>query len=187
MLGVTNYQPNFLTKAKEIMSKVGINLEDLIGKKILEVWIVWDETNDEWFEDCPVILNIEGTHLEICNWKIDELSLTFDTIDLSEQLNWYDMDHYILKWHDATKSNLMSIKNQRINNIELIEYSYVIENINPKKDNPEQIKKEDQYWFINGIGLILESGYLSIENGLDKNVIRTSPDIKEYLRRINIK
>ena len=106
MLGIENYNPKFFSSTKDITAELGPKLKNLVGKKLLEVWIVWDTNDNEWFRDCPVVLNIEGTQLELCNAKTDELAVTFDAIDMSQNINWYDIDDFKLEWRKEPFSEL---------------------------------------------------------------------------------
>ncbi|WP_189714256.1 hypothetical protein [Streptomyces phaeofaciens] len=35
----------------------------------------------DWFADCPVVPDFDGIQVEVCHWKLDELSIGWDMID----------------------------------------------------------------------------------------------------------
>lgn len=185
MLGIESYNPHFYSNTSDIIVELGQELKKLIGKKILEVWTVYDINDNEWFADCPVVLNIEGIQLELCTTKLDELSITFNTIDMSEELNWYDIDDFKLEWRKECTPDLLLIKNKKVKNIELIEYNFRTEAIF-SKDNPKSVGEQSTCWILNGLGFELEDGYFSVYNGLDENAISIEPDLSENIRTFKI-
>lgn len=46
--------------------------------------------------------------------------------------------------------------------------------------------RKSSIWILNGIGFLLDSGYLSVCNGLDENEISIEPDLNSYTRTIKI-
>ncbi len=112
MFGIDSYNPTFYSNINDVISNVGNELKTLVGQNIQEVWIVWDNISHEWFQDCPVILKIGDKYMEFCATKLDELSITFNTINLSERLNWYNIDSFDLEWKDSPLLDLQRIKGQ---------------------------------------------------------------------------
>ncbi len=185
MLGIENYNPKFFSSATDITAELGRKLKNLVGKKLLEVWIVWDTNDNEWFRECPVVLNIEGTQLELCNAKTDELSITFDIIDMSQNINWYDIEDFKLEWRKEPLSELSLVIDKKIINIELIEYNFQTEIIF-SKDNPQLIGKQNSVWILNGIGFELEGGYFCVFNSGDENSISMQPNYNYNFRTVKV-
>jgi hypothetical protein len=185
MLGIENYNPHFYTSTKELLDNFSGALRELIGKRILEVWVVWDSKNDEWFKDCPVVLNIEGIQMEICTSKIDEIAITFNTINLSEGINWFDIDDFALEWREGAFSDLLSVKNKQIKNIEVIE-SKLQSEIVFSIDIPNSQGDKSSSWVLNGIGFELDNGYFSVYNNIDENEISTKLDVSDYIRKFKV-
>lgn len=185
MRGIDGYNPNFYSNKTVIIDKLGLELRKLIGKRILDIWVVYDAKKDEWFKDCPVVLNVEGIQLELCTNKIDELAITFNMIDMSKELNWYDVDDFILEWRKEPLSDLLLVKNKIIRSIELIEYNLQTK-ITYSKDNPKSVGEQHSTWILNGIGFELTDGYFSIYNGLDENEISIKPDLNSNIRKFEI-
>ena len=185
MFGIENYNPHFNSSTKEIVTKVGEELKKLIGKKITETWVVWETKNNKWFKDCPVVINIEGIQVEICTSKVEELSITFNTIDMSNELNWYDIDDFKLEWREGAFSELLLGKDKKINSVEIIEYKFQSEVVF-SKDKPKSQGDKNSAWVLNGIGFELDNGYFSVYNGLDENEISIEPDLSDHIRTFKI-
>jgi hypothetical protein len=185
MLGIENYNPSFSSNTTDIIIELGQELKNLIGKKILDIWLVWETNEDEWFKDCPVVLNIEGMQLELCTTKIDELSITFNMIDMSKELNWYHIDDFQLEWRKEPLSDLLTVINKKIINVELIEYNFQTE-ITFSKDSLNSVGQRSSTWVLNGIGFELEDGYFSVFNGLDENEISMRREISDNIRTFKI-
>lgn len=185
MFGIENYNPHFYSDSTDIITQLGQELKKLIGKEILDIWVVYDTNNNEWFKDCPIVLNVEGIKLELCASKINEFAITFNTIDMSKKLSWYDMCNFDLDWRKEPINELLLVKNKKICNIELIEYNLQTE-IAYSKDNPNQVGKKHSAWILNGIGFELSGGYFSVFNGLDENEISIEPDLSNSVRTFKL-
>lgn len=184
MLGMPKYNPTFFKSTQELINNCSKDLTTLIGKIIAEVWIVWDENNNEWFNDCPVVLNIEGQQIELCAFKFDEFAVTFNEIDLSNKLDWYGVKDFDLEWRKACLQQFKGILNKKITDIGIIErnhrYKVIHDETNPKNEG-----NFISDWELNGIGFYIESEYIAVENGLDENIITT--DINKDCRIIKLK
>lgn len=185
MLGMDSYNPHFYSESSDIMTELGQELKKLIGKEILDIWVVYDINNNEWFKDCPIVLNVDGIKVELCAIKIDEFAITFNTIEMSEKLNWYDIDNFNLEWRKEPINDLLLVKNKKICNIELIEYNLETE-ITYSKENPNQVGEKHSAWILNGIGFELTDGYFSVFNSLDENEISIKPDLSNNIRTIKL-
>lgn len=185
MLGMDSYNPYFYSVSSDIINELGQELNKLIGKDIIDIWVVYDKKNNEWFKDCPIVLNVEGIKAELCAFKMEEFAITFNTIDMSEKLNWYDIDNFDLEWRKEPINDLLFVKNKKICNIELIEYNLQTE-ITYSKDNPNQVGKKHSTWILNGIGFELTDGYFSVFNGLDVNDISIKPDLSNDIRTFKL-
>ncbi len=185
MLGIESYNPKFYTETGDIVAELNEAFQTLIGKVISEVWVVYDINENKWFKDCPVILIIDGMQVEISAYKIDELAITFNSISMSEKLNWYDMDDFKLEWRKNAFSDILAVLNKKICNIEIMEYNLVTE-ITYSKDNPKEQDKKISAWLLNGIGFELDDGYFAVFNGLDENNISIKQDLSENIRTFKV-
>ncbi len=185
MLGMDSYNPHFYSESSNIIIELGQELKKLIGKEIFDIWVVYDSNNNEWFKDCPIVLNVEGIKVELCAFKFNEFAITFNTIDMSEKLNWYDIDDFDLEWRKEPIDDLLLVKDKKICNIELIEYNFQTE-ITYSKDYPNEVGKKHSAWILNGIGFELTDGYFSVFNGLDEIGICIKPDLSNNIRTFKL-
>ncbi|MEH7074268.1 hypothetical protein [Neobacillus drentensis] len=148
MFGIKNYHPEFYSDLSHLIDEHKTRLQGLKGKIIEEVWVAWEQNQDEWFNDLPVILRFDDCQLELCAFKTDQYAITFDQIDLSEVIDYYGTD-FLLSWEKNKLKELNQCIKKRIVKVELIE------------------------WIgqLMGMGFQLEEGYFSVCNGLDENEI----------------
>lgn len=185
MFGIESYTPCFYENAKDIMTEHAKQLNNIVGKRIIDVWIVWDAKNDEWFKDCPVVLDIEGIQLELCTTELDKLSITYNTIDMSAAINWYGTDAFILEWRKNALKDFTLARSKMISSIDVIEYLYETDTLF-SRENPKATGEKKSSWILNGIGFTLEDSYFSVYNGLDQNEISFQPDLSSYVRTKNV-
>ena len=79
---VSGWQPDWLSGVEQIGAHAA-RLKELCGQRITHTWVVWDNREDEWFPDLPVVVRFEhGRQLEVCWQKFDDLSTTWNTINV---------------------------------------------------------------------------------------------------------
>ena len=188
MLGIPNYKPNFHTTAKAFKLEFEEVLQQLIGKKIERFWLLWDIKENEWLKDGPVILEIDGSRFEFTVYQLEEFSLTINSFELTEKLDWYGSGAEMpLCWKENGKSELIKNLNKRIVAINLLTYSFVSELV-------ESGKKHETGAMLTGIEFVLEKEkdsdtehFFSIYNGLDQNEIANIEiQQKDQIKRIKI-
>lgn len=189
MLGVKKYRPKYFSKAHTFEKTNRESLINLLGNSITEYYVQWDTTINEWNEDGPIILNINGIQYEFTAYELSQYSLTIDKINIAEKLNWYGAgDEIRLIWRRNAFKNLNLIINKTIKNIFLVEYNFSAANSNLENNKEELVKSSD----FDLIGIEFEfdeiKDCLNLSNGLDCNVMKLHQTIvnKEY-RRIKIK
>jgi hypothetical protein len=170
VLGINHYEPTIYTESEDIIKEIGPRLKELIGKRILEVWIVWENIANEWFKDCPVVLKIENAYLELCTSKLSDFAISWNTIDMSIKPEWYGT--FDLEWRKSNMLELSSVVNNTINDIQILEYNFKLD--------------KSSVWLLNGIAFKFDEGYFSIYNGLDTNEISLKSEIGKDDRLISI-
>ncbi|WP_431903854.1 hypothetical protein [Nonomuraea sp. bgisy101] len=88
--GIPGYRAEWLSGRSAIAAAHGNRLARLTGRRLTRALLVWDIDEDEWFADCPVILDFEGEQVEIEHRKFDKLSITWNTIDPAGSPDWPD-------------------------------------------------------------------------------------------------
>ncbi len=117
--GIESYRPRWLTGRNAVMAAEGERLRALIGRTLTRTWLVWDLQDNEWFPDCPVLLDFDGEQDEINHHKFDDLSITWNTIDPHKPVLWPDFD---LQWRHDARPELHALQSQVLQDVELIEW-----------------------------------------------------------------
>ena len=156
---------------------------------------MWDEKENEWFPDGPVILEIDNSQYEFTANKLDEFSLTINSINLDEKLDWYGMGQEIpLSWKENGKEELLESLDQPIEAVRILTYNYIGEYIEDKKSPQNVGRKHETGYMLHGIEFVLKKKYLhdtsnhfTIFNALDQNgVTSTEAQQNDQIRRIKI-
>jgi hypothetical protein len=74
--GIRGYQPRWLNGRRAVTVAHGRRLHALIGRRLTHSWLAWERNDDQWFADCPVLLDFDGMQVEINHQKFDDLSIT---------------------------------------------------------------------------------------------------------------
>ncbi|MGI5519878.1 hypothetical protein ACQEUX_02845 [Micromonospora sp. CA-259024] len=121
--GMAGYQPGWLNGVDEIADRHGHRLQSLVGRRLTSTWLVWDDDRDEWFADCPVVLDFAGERLEVNHQKFDDLSITWNSIDVTRTPEWPASDGFQLRWRDDVPAVLAARRGQRLEVVELLEWA----------------------------------------------------------------
>jgi hypothetical protein len=182
MLGIPSYKPKFHNRGNSFKNEFEKTLIELIGKKIDRYWLMWDLNENEWLADGPVILEINGQRFEFTAYQLDDFSMTINSFELSEKLDWYGSgDEMPLEWKENPKIELSKNLNKVITEINILTYDFY------QKNN------ESEYILV-GIEFVFEKesesdmeNYFSIYNGLDQNEVKnTELQIENQIKRIKI-
>ncbi|MFH8340445.1 hypothetical protein [Streptomyces sp. AM6-12] len=114
--GITGYRPEWLVGRRDVRREHGERLEGLVGRPLTRVSMVWDVEDDEWFPDCPVLFDFDGEQVEINHWKLDELALTWNTIDPAGPVRWPGFD---LQWRTEPLPELRRLRGAVLKGVEL--------------------------------------------------------------------
>ena len=174
MLGISSYNPKFHTTAESFIKEHKNVLLKLIGKKINRFWVMWKTKDDIWMADAPVVVDIENKRYEFTAYQLDEFSLTINSFELNEELDWYGMGNEMpLEWRENGKPELIKNLNKTILDIRLLTFNFISEFV-------ESGKKHETGNMLTGIEFVFEKddeldteNYFSIYNALDQNGIET--------------
>ena len=188
MLGISTYKPKFHTTAESVRSEFEQTLSELIGKRIERFWVMWDTKENEWLTDGPIILKIDGKRFEFTAYQLDEFSLTINSFELTDELNWYGMGSEMpLMWKENGNSELIKNLNKVIIGINILTYNFLSESV----ETGEKYETGDM---LTGIEFILEKesesdneNFFTIFNNLDQNGIeKTEINHENQIKRIKI-
>ena len=188
MLGIPSYKPKFHNSAESFKVEFDKTLSELIGKNIDRFWLMWETKENEWQTDGPLILEIDGKRFEFTAYQLDEFSLTINSFELTEKLDWYGMGNEMpLIWKENGNTELTKNLGKPIVGINILTYNFVSEFV-------ESGKEHQTGDMLTGIEFVLEKesesdndNFFSIYNGLDQNALATSEIQQEnQIKRIKI-
>ncbi|MGW6504623.1 hypothetical protein [Nonomuraea angiospora] len=161
--GIPGYRPEWLSGRSAITAAHGARLGRLVGRRLTRALLVWDLDEDEWFADCPVLLDFEGEQVEVNHRKFDELSITWNTIDPTRSLEWSD---FHLAWRDDVPNELIALVGQPCSAVELLTWR-----------NRDFVERT-----IVSLGFGFPNGQVTIYNALDENGMEFTPPGDHYTR-----
>jgi hypothetical protein len=161
---ISGWSPDWQQVPSDLLTEHRERLRALRGNRIDATWLVWINDLDEWFADLPIALQIGGQQLEICNQKFDDLSVTWNTIDVDvAPIAWVD---WSLTWRRDAHAALQQAVGQTIRNVYLSEHLFTTSRVHP----PDPLQQHDtSAWLLGGLVFELDSGYLHVFNALDEN------------------
>ncbi|MGJ6969679.1 hypothetical protein ACSDR0_48165 [Streptosporangium sp. G11] len=119
--GVSGYRPAWLSGRSAVTAAHGRRLAMLEGRRLTRALLVWNLDEDAWFSDGLVLLDFEGEQVEIVHTKFDEISITWNTVDPAQPLDWAG-EGFQLAWREGMLSELAALKGQRLQAVELLEW-----------------------------------------------------------------
>lgn len=165
--GIAGYQPAWLNGATEVAGRHAQRLRGLVGRRLTCSWVVWDDDDDTWFADCPVVLDFDDERLEVNHQKFDDLSITFGSIDVTRTPVWPTADSFLLRWRNDAPALLAARHGQRLEAVELLEWT-----------------GGDLADGAVALGLRFSNGWLTIYNALDENGMEESDPSPQYRRHL---
>ena len=188
MLGISKYKPKFHTTAESFKTEFNQTLSELFGKKIEKFWVMWNTKENEWLTDGPIVLKIDGKRFEFTAYQMDKFSLTINSFELTDKLDWYGMGTVMpLIWKGNGNSDLTKNLNKVITGINILTYNFLSESL----ETDEKYETRDM---LTGIEFILEKesesdkeNFFTIFNNLDQNGIdKTEINLQNQIKRIKI-
>ncbi|MCP9619253.1 hypothetical protein FOH10_14375 [Nocardia otitidiscaviarum] len=171
--GIPGYRPRWLVGLADITSAHGQRLSRLVGRPLSKSWLVWDQSDDEWFADCPVVLDFDGEQVEITHQKFDELSITWNSIAPHQQRPWSypedndpEIDAFHLSWRSDAITALTALEGQPLLAVDLLEWTS---------------QRIDFATGMIAVSFTFTSDRLTISNGLDENRLELGAPPVGYL------
>ena len=185
VLGVEGYEPHFFRTAQELINTRGSAIRALYGMKLQGVWLMWDRKDDSWWQDGPVILEFDDLQCELCANKLSEYSVTFDSIDREQSLDWFGIEEIQLTWKVNPLPEIIPFVGQAVSGIFVTEY-YFETTVVANRNYPERIGQVDATWLLHGILFKLNDQWLHAYNGLDQNSLEYDEPSRDTFRKTQI-
>lgn len=158
---LSGYKPNFTTRLDDLATDL---LPGLLGQELRLSQVVWDIDDDSFFADAPVLLQFDTDTLEVCFSKLDQVSLTTDTIDLEITPTWFGGYDFNLEWRNGPDSVFLDVIGRRLSAVRLIEYHFDLSDF--AGTSP---------WVVCGVEFSFGGRLLLVTNGLDENRLENAP------------
>lgn len=172
--GIRSYQLRWSDSATELLELIA--QISLIGAQVQALWSLWDEENDEWFNDAPIVVCTQEKQLEFCANKLNEFSFSLDSINLSVPVYWCgdeDPDIKPFRWVQQKNPELSDLAGKFITGIEIVE---------SRVEKDMQTFLDLELWILSGIALQFQGERLEILNGLDCNILFRNQKNDERLK-----
>jgi hypothetical protein len=165
-MGISGFEPVFQVGLEAVREEHSFRLAELVGRRLTEFALVRFAEDGEWFADAPVVLDFDGVQVEICHWKLDELSIGWNSIDTTAAVTGWE-------WHDRTPEwsrsdeRLDRFVNRVLREVALLEW---------------RPPGHDLAAGTVAVEFAFDGGGFHIANGLDENRVETGQPHPNYLR-----
>ncbi|GAA4939486.1 hypothetical protein [Actinoplanes utahensis] len=117
VLGIEGWKPEWHHDAEALAAAHRHSFVRLIGRRLRSSHLMWDVAQRGWFADGPVILDFGLSRVEITHRKFDECAITFDQIDMTVPVDWYE--HF--DWRSDPHAALRKARGRPLRAVNIIE------------------------------------------------------------------
>ncbi|NRQ38931.1 hypothetical protein HII36_44995 [Nonomuraea sp. NN258] len=165
-MGIPGFEPTFLVGLEAIREEHGPRLAALGGRRLIRFAIVRFVEDGDWFADCPVVLDFDGIQVEICHWKLDELSIGWNAIDTTAAISDWEWFELTPAW-SSVDERLEPFVGQELREVALLEW------------RPSSLDMADGTL---AVEFVFDTGRFHIANALDENSIDLGDPHPEFVR-----
>lgn len=165
-MGISGFEPTFLVGLGAVRKEHGPGLAALAGRRLTGFAIVCFAEDGDWFADCPVVLDFDGVQAEICHWKLDELSIGWNSIDMTAAISGWEWFELTPAWSSADE-RLEPFVGQELREVALLEW------------RPSGHDLADGSV---AVEFVFDAGRFHISNALDENSIDLGDAHPEFVR-----
>ncbi|WP_229860842.1 hypothetical protein [Streptomyces xanthochromogenes] len=165
-MGISGFEPSFLVGADAILRAHGSRLAALTGRRLTGFALVRFVEDGDWFADCPVVLDFDGIQVELCHWRLDELSIGWDTIDTTATITGWEWFELTPQWSHSDE-RFEPFVGQELREAALLEW---------------RTAERDLAAGTVTVEFVFGGGRVRIVNGLDENGIEVGEARSGYVR-----
>ncbi len=165
-MGISGFEPSFLVGFEAIRQAHGSRLAMLVGRRLTGFAVVRFAEDGDWFADCPVVLDFNGIQVEVCHWKLDGLSIGWDTIDTAADIAGWEWFELTPQWSERDE-RLEPFVGQELREVALLEW---------------RPTGRDLAAGMVAVEFAFAGDCLRIANGLDENRIEVGEAQPDYVR-----
>ncbi|MEU1287679.1 hypothetical protein [Kitasatospora sp. NPDC005856] len=165
-MGISGFRPSFLIGVEAVRQAHEARLAALVGRRLTGFALVRFAEDDDWFADCPVVVDFDGLRVEVCHAKLDELSIGWNTIDTAAAITGWERSELTPRWSHSDERLELFI-GQELREVALLEWRPTDRDLAAATVAVEFAFAEDR---------------LRIVNGLDENRIEIGATPPDYIR-----
>ncbi|MFJ4185058.1 hypothetical protein [Kitasatospora sp. NPDC089509] len=120
-MGISGFKPSFLVGIEAARQAYGPRLAALAGRRLTGFALVRFVEDDDWFADCPVVLDFDGVQVEVCHTKLDEFSISWDTIDTAADIAGWEWFELTPRW-SRSDERLAPFVGRELSEVALLEW-----------------------------------------------------------------
>jgi hypothetical protein len=166
-MGISGFEPTFLVGLEAVREEHGPGLAALGGRRLTGFALVRFVEDGDWFADCPVVLDFDGVQAEICHWKFDELSISWDTIDTTAAISGWEWFELTPAWSSADE-RLEPFVGLELRDVALLQW--------------RPSSRHDLADGTLAVEFVFDAGRFHIANALDENSIDVGDAHPEFVR-----
>jgi len=159
----------FTNTPARLLAEHRSRLLSLVGSSLEATWVAWDTEDDTWFDDEAVILQIGGQRLEIVCFKMNEIALTWNEIDLDSPPASVSDWSFELSWRRNGHPVLREAVGAVVEAVSVIEHLFTWEFPPSGRRQPEPVGAKSSCWLLHGLEFRHSQGVLQVFNALDRN------------------
>lgn len=165
-MGISSFEPTFLVGLETIREEHGPGLAALGGQRLTGFAIVRFIEDGDWYAECPVVLDFDGVQVEISHSKLDELSISWNTIDTTTAISGWEWFELTPAWSSADE-RLEPFVGQELREVALLEW---------------RPSRRDVAAGTLAVEFVFDAGRFHIANALDENSIDLGDAHPEFVR-----
>jgi hypothetical protein len=165
-----------LDSSARLLEVHGPRLRELLGRTLDALWVAWDGSRDAWFSDEAVVLQVGETRVEVVCWRVGDIVLSWNAIDLARTPAWvtsWDRERKLC-WRRDALGSVTAALGQSISAIHVLEHR-------SRRPGPR-----DGTWLLHGLEFTLASTTLLVFNALDENGLTLDPPNGADYRRLRV-
>ncbi|WP_069816620.1 hypothetical protein [Streptomyces sp. TP-A0874] len=165
-MGISGFKPSFLVGIEAVRQAHGSLLAVLAGRRLTGFALVRFVEDENWFADCPVVLDFDGVQVEVCHSQLDLLSIGWDTIDTAATITGWEWFELTPQWSHSDE-RLEPFVGQELCEVALLEW---------------RPADHDLATGTVAVEFVFAGDCLRIVNGLDENRIEVGTAQPDYVR-----
>ncbi|WP_236653221.1 hypothetical protein [Streptacidiphilus melanogenes] len=166
MTGISGFEPSFLVGVAAARQAHGPRLAALAGRRLTGFAVVRFAEDEDWFAECPVVLDFDGVQVEVCHAQFDQLAIGWDAIDTAADIAGWEGFELTPQWSHSD-DRLEPFVGQELHEVALLEWR-------PTGHDLAAGTVAVEFGF--------PGGRLRIVNGLDENRIELGPAHPGFVR-----